>query len=100
MAGHFTYWQAGMGMGAYEYLLCTLLLFIIYMCMALCMAEMYSVLSFSGGLYGFVRVTQGPFTGCMVGYTQLLQNTLYMVICIYTMGTYTSIILDVAQTYT
>ncbi len=45
-----------------------------YLCLCLCMAEMSSALPFSGGIYGFVRATSGPFCGYMVACFELLMN--------------------------
>lgn len=40
----------------------------------LCVAEMTSILPFSGGAYGFVRVTLGPYMGYLVGFLESLHT--------------------------
>lgn len=49
-----------------------------YLCLTLCMAEMSSALPFSGGIYGYVRATSGPFFGYMVACFELLMNVSYV----------------------
>jgi ethanolamine permease len=53
-----------------------------YICLCLCMAEMSSALPFSGGIFGFVRAATGPFYGYIVACTELLFNTLYVVLMV------------------
>jgi ethanolamine permease len=53
-----------------------------YICLSLCMAEMSSALPFSGGIFGFVRASTGPFYGYIVACTELLFNTLYVVLMV------------------
>eukprot|EP01040_Poterioochromonas_malhamensis_P008906 gene8906-biopygen1675 len=43
-----------------------------FVCLCLCMAEMSSALPFSGGLFGFVRASVGPFFGFMVACTEFM----------------------------
>jgi ethanolamine permease len=49
-----------------------------YTCLACCLAEMSSTLSFSGGIYGFVRAFLGPFAGYVVSRYELIMNISYV----------------------
>ena len=53
-----------------------------YVCLCLCMAEMSSALPFSGGIFGFVRASTGPFCGYLVACTELLLNTTYVALMV------------------
>jgi amino acid transporter len=53
-----------------------------YICLCLCMAEMSSALPFSGGIFGFVRASTGPFCGYLVACTELLLNTVYVALMV------------------
>lgn len=77
LGGHVQYWNAGVGVGMAEYLLCALLSASCFFCVALCLAEMTSTLPFGGGLYGFVRVTMGPYLGFLVGCCEIVQSISY-----------------------
>jgi ethanolamine permease len=46
----------------------------------LCIAEMISVVPFSGGTYGFARVTAGPFLGFLVGCYECMGNVIFSII--------------------
>jgi amino acid transporter len=51
-----------------------------YIMLALCMAEMVSVMAFDGGYYGYARVLLGPFGGYLVGCTGLIESMFYFTI--------------------
>ena len=43
-----------------------------FLCLNLCMGEMSSALPFSGGIFGFVRATLGPFMGFLVACSEIV----------------------------
>lgn len=43
-----------------------------FLCLNLCMGEMSSALPFSGGIFGFVRATLGPFLGFLVACCEIV----------------------------
>ena len=51
-----------------------------------CMAEMISILPFSGGTYGFARVTVGPYFGFLVGCFESIGNLAYTAIGLIPLG--------------
>mmetsp|Transcript_28876 Transcript_28876/g.48477 ORF Transcript_28876/g.48477 Transcript_28876/m.48477 type:complete len:120 (+) Transcript_28876:48-407(+) len=56
-------WNHGLKSGFWEYLIANTMIGLAYVGLVLCQAEMTSMLPFSGGTYGFARVTLGPFVG-------------------------------------
>ena len=68
-----TGWNSGINTYGFD-VLCFNLLFSAsgFICLCLCMAEMSSALPFSGGIFGFVRASVGPFFGFMVACTEFM----------------------------
>jgi amino acid transporter len=71
-------WNAGLVEGFWEYFACVLFTGSGYLCLILCLSEMASALPFSGGAYGYVRATIGPFFGYLVGCCEAIQNIVYV----------------------
>lgn len=46
--------------------------------LALCMAEMVSIMSFSGGYYGYARCAMGPLIGFLVGCCGAFESVMYL----------------------
>eukprot|EP01038_Epipyxis_sp_PR26KG_P012912 gene12912-17303_t len=65
-AGGLSYWS-GLIAGVWTFLFSFLFISSGYICLSLCLAEMTSMFPFSGGAYGFARVTQGTYLGYMIG---------------------------------
>ncbi len=78
LGGQVFSWNKGLQSGFWEYFTSTLLIGTAYMCLILCLAEMTSALPFSGGCYGFVRVSVGPLWGFIVACCEVIQNILYV----------------------
>ncbi|KAJ1429280.1 amino acid/polyamine transporter I [Ochromonadaceae sp. CCMP2298] len=72
-------WTAGLTSGFGAYLVAKFTIGTAFICLTLCQAEMTSMLPFSGGSYGFARVTLGPFVGFIVGYMEALSNFMFTV---------------------
>ena len=67
ISGVFTFWSVGFAYGFWEYSFAAVFISVAYFVLVLCLAEMISILPFSGGSYGFSRVTMGPFIGFLIG---------------------------------
>jgi amino acid transporter len=63
--------------GFYGAIVGILFISVLHILLALCMAEMTSVIPFAGGSFGYARCTLGPFWGYLVGASELLQNFFY-----------------------
>lgn len=78
IAGHSVYWSLGFSQGFWEFFTSTMVISVAYICLCLCLAEMISILPFSGGSYGFSRVTTGPYFGFIVGFFDSVSNIIYV----------------------
>ena len=61
-------------MGFYGTIVGVVFIGVLHILLALCIAEMASVIPFAGGSFGYVRCTLGPFWGYLVGASELIQN--------------------------
>lgn len=77
IGGQFISWNVGLEGGFWEYFCSVLLVAINYLSLNLCLAEMTSALPFSGGIFGFIRATSGPYLGFCVGCCETLQYVAY-----------------------
>jgi ethanolamine permease len=71
-------WNTGLQNGFWEFFISLLIMAFAYLCLMLSLSEITSSLPFSGGLYGFVRVSLGPLWGYLVGCCELVQNVFYV----------------------
>lgn len=76
IGGFFSFWNEGLHLGYCFFFFCVLLMGLGFICSTCCLAEMTSTLSFTGGMYGFARLTLGPYLGFVVGCCEILQNIL------------------------
>ncbi len=86
IGGQFFAWNAALDEGLWCFLSALILTGLGYLCLTLCLAEMTSALPFSGGLYGFVRVTTNPFWGFVVAVCEVFQSVFYVSVCVMYMG--------------
>lgn len=70
-----------------------------HLCVALCIAEMASALIFTGGTYGFIRGLRGPFTGYIVGMTELVINLAYSSLNLFGFSMACTILLGISAVY-
>ncbi len=82
IGGQFFMWNTALDEGLWCYLVALVLTGMGYLCLTLCLAEMTSALPFSGGLYGFVRVTTNPFWGFVVAACEVFQSIFYISVCV------------------
>lgn len=77
-----------------DYMVTMLILGTAFLCAACCLAEMTGALPFSGGIYGFVRVTFGAYFGFIIGCCEVMQNLVYTAAYIIPIGELLSFALD------
>lgn len=75
-------WNYGLAYGFWEFFFCVIIMSVANMCLVLCQAEMTSILPFSGGSYGFARVTMGPYVGFVIGCFDAVSNTFYSLLLV------------------
>lgn len=90
-------WHYGMTVGIYEDLIAFLVIASAYLMLALCMAEMVSIMSFSGGYYGYARCAMGPLIGYLVGCSGVWESMFYMSIYILKLGQTATYCFDVPE---
>ena len=73
-------WNSGLTYGYPSYVLNLLFAGAGYLCFCLCAGEMSSALPFSGGAYGFVRASLGPYFGFLVACCEFVYCTCYTVL--------------------
>ena len=111
----FIAWSAGLANGYWDFLISLIFISTAFVCLHLCIAEMVSVLPFSGipvqdfnffinsiltgGTYGFARVTVGPFAGFLVGCCESIANIVYTLIGVMPIGTTITYIFDADPKY-
>lgn len=78
VGGQLRSWSRGFHAGYWEFFFITSLVAPIFICLALCLAEMASMLPFAGGLYGYVRCGLGPVVGYLVGCSEALRYILFI----------------------
>lgn len=79
-------WGLVLSFGFREAIVSTFIMGSASICLSLCVAEMTSILPFSGGSYGFVRVTLGPYFGFLVGCLEILHTVAYPAFLIHRHG--------------
>lgn len=57
-----------------------------YISLIVSMAELSSIMVFSGGSYGYVRCSISPFFGFIIGICEWLQNNFYVICCVWSIG--------------
>jgi ethanolamine permease len=92
-------WHAGLILGFWSFFFATLMISTVFFALHLCIAEMISILPFSGGMYGFARVTVGPYLGFMVGCFEAMGNIIYTMYGMIQLGSYFCFITNVGRKY-
>lgn len=83
----FIEWDVGLVNGYWSFFFATVFTTSVFVNLHLCVAEMVSILPFSGGMYGFTRVTVGPYAGFLVGCLESIANIVYSLIAMIPIGT-------------
>eukprot|EP00981_Chlorochromonas_danica_P004162 scaffold833_cov177-Ochromonas_danica.AAC.8 len=80
-------WQPGLLLyGVWSFFVATVVCAIIYLALTFCLAEMVSIIPFSGGCYGYVRCTMGPTVGFLTGCSEAAKYILFAVLTVYIVG--------------
>lgn len=74
LGGHAIAWNQILTVGTQQAVVETVVYALAYLFICSALAEMTSGLPFGGGLYGFIRVTMGPYVGFIVGCCEMVQN--------------------------
>jgi amino acid transporter len=77
LGGQLIGWNSGLFVGFGTFAIAQGLMAFSYICLMFCLAEITSMISFSGGAYGLARVVLGFYVGFLVGYFELLEFTMY-----------------------
>eukprot|EP01038_Epipyxis_sp_PR26KG_P006358 gene6358-8758_t len=77
----------GLQAGFETFIFSVVFMFSGFICLTLCMAEMIGLFPFSGGAYGFVRVTLGSYFGHLVGCLESFGNILMVAVTIFSFAT-------------
>jgi ethanolamine permease len=81
-------WHYGLVLGFWSFFFATMMIATVFFALFFSIAEMISILPFSGGMYGFARVTVGPYFGFMVGMFESVGNILYTMYGMLQLGFY------------
>jgi ethanolamine permease len=81
-------WHYGLILGFWSFFFATMMIATVFFALFFSIAEMISILPFSGGMYGFARVTVGPWLGFMVGMFESVGNILYTMYGMLQLGYY------------
>eukprot|EP01039_Chlorochromonas_danica_P004406 gene4406-biopygen2223 len=72
--------------GVWNFFTATAVCAFFYLCLTYCLAELVSIVPFSGGCYGYVRCTLGPTIGFLTGCSEAAKYTLFNLMTVYTVG--------------
>jgi ethanolamine permease len=92
-------WHVGLVLGFWSYFFAVLIIATVFFALHFCIAEMISILPFSGGMYGFARVTVGPYLGFMVGCYESIGNIIYTYYGMIQLGYYICYITETPKRY-
>jgi ethanolamine permease len=92
-------WHYGLLLGFWSFFFATMMIATVFYALHFSIAEMISILPFSGGLYGFARVTVGPYLGFMVGCFESIGNILYTMYGMIQLGYYFCFITNTPRRY-
>lgn len=95
----FTYWQTGLSMGYWEFFFGQSTICLAYICFTSCIAEMTSILPFSGGSYGYVRCVLGPLIGYMIGFYEAMEYIMFVTACLAYIGKIMTDVLNISRDF-
>lgn len=97
LGGVSTIWNLGATEGFKKLLLGHALVGLMYVLLAICFAELTSIVPFAGGSFGFCRAALGPFWGFMVGASEVLENIMKVVVCVFLISASCTIVFKTKQ---
>jgi ethanolamine permease len=89
ISGDFAGWNAGLPVaGFWGFVLATLVVAAMYVCMVFSIAELTAALPFAGGFFSFARHALGPFGGFVCGMTDVIEYVLSPAVIVYFIAGY------------
>lgn len=79
--------MVGLVGGFYSFFIAVIMVISGYFTLIFCLAELTSIVCFSGGCYGYVRCANGPFFGYLTACCEILANNFMTIISVYSVGT-------------
>ncbi|MDZ4780960.1 MAG: ethanolamine permease [Planctomycetia bacterium] len=89
ISGDFAGWNLGLPVaGFWGFVLSTLIVATMYVCMVFSIAELSASLPFAGGFFSFARHALGPFGGFVCGMTDVIEYVLSPAVIVYFIAEY------------
>jgi ethanolamine permease len=92
-------WNYGLKVGFWEYSMAVVVIGAGYVFLGLCMSEMVSIMSFSGGYYGYARCAMGPFFGYIVGCCGVMESSFSFCTSVLKVGQFVTIVFELSDQY-
>ncbi|KAF0713790.1 hypothetical protein As57867_004197, partial [Aphanomyces stellatus] len=86
IGGQYFSWNTGLAAGTLSYGVAVLLMGLAYLCLALSMAEMTSMLPFAGGAYGLARCALSFYAGFIMGCAEAIEYIMYVTCSVVQLG--------------
>jgi ethanolamine permease len=88
IVGEFGGWNHGLEAGGFGGLLvATLIVTVLYLCLAASLAELGTAMPFAGGAYAYARAALGPWAGYIAGLAQTIAYALTSAVAVVALGT-------------
>lgn len=89
ISGDFAGWNAGLPVaGFWGFVIATLVVALMYVCMVFSIAELSAALPFAGGFFSFTRHALGPLGGFVCGMTDVIEYVVSPAVIVYYMARY------------
>jgi len=89
ISGDFAGWNSGLPVaGFWGFILATLVVATMYVCMVFSIAELSAALPFAGGFFSFTRSALGPFGGFVCGMTDVIEYVISPAVIVFYMAKY------------
>lgn len=89
ISGDFAGWNSGLPIaGFWGFVLSTLIVATMYVCMVFSIAELSAALPFAGGFFSFARHALGPFGGFVCGMTDVIEYVMSPAVIVYFIAGY------------
>jgi amino acid transporter len=92
-------WNYGLVVGFWGYFMAVVVIGCGYAMLGLCMSEMISIMSFSGGYYGYARCAIGPFPGYIVGCCGIMESVFSMSMSVLKIGQFFTLVFELDRQY-
>jgi ethanolamine permease len=94
ISGDFAGWNFGLPVaGFWGFVISTLIVAAMYVCMVFSIAELSAALPFAGGFFSFTRHALGPFGGFVCGMTDVIEYVVSPAVIVYYMAHYAAALL-------